>query len=173
MVALPDARDLSTWLVARLADGGQAPRFAWPSRTLLTYNWRVKLASLAVVVGLWSALVGPQSAEVGFTIPVIYDNIPASLDLTGNRTQEVYLRVRGPRELINLLDPRRLRANLNLKDAQEGTTRYSLSARDVDIPLGVEVVGVDPATVTVRLKKKPPPEKEETKGTSGKAVSQK
>jgi len=173
MVTLPAAQDLYAWLLTRLTDGGQPHRFIWPSLTLLTHNWRVKLASLAVVLLLWLALVGPQNAEVGFTIPVIYDNIPASFDLTGNRTQEVYLRVRGPRELINFLDPRRLHATLNLKEAQEGATRYSLSAQDVDIPLGVEVVGVDPATVTVRLKKKPPPEKEETKGASGKSVTQK
>lgn len=173
MVTLPDIQGLYTWLLTRLVDSGQSHRFMWPSFRLFTYNWRVKLASLAVVLLLWVALIGPQNAEVGFTIPVIYDNIPASLDLMGSRTQEVYLRVRGPRELINFLDPRRLRATLNLKEAQEGTMRYSLSAQDVDIPLGVEVARVDPATVTVRLKKKPPPEKEETKGSSGKGVAQK
>jgi len=54
--------------------------------------------ALAVVVLLWLVLVGPQNAEVGFNIPVIYDNIP----------------------------------------------------------LGLQVAEVDPMTVTVRLKKKPP-----------------
>jgi uncharacterized protein (TIGR00159 family) len=168
MVTQPDAGALCAWLTARLTKATTAYRFVRPRLTVLTYNWRAKLASIAVVIGLWMVLVGPQNAEVGFSIPVIYDNIPVDLDITSSKTQEVYLRVRGPRELINLLDQRRLRANINLKEAQEGTTRYSLSARDVNIPLGVEVAGVDPTTVTVRLKKKPPPEKEETKVGAGK-----
>ena len=168
MVTQPNAAALLAWLTTRLTNEAQTYRFAWPRVTVLTHNWRAKLASLIAVIGLWLVMVGPQNAEVGFTIPVIYDNIPVDLDITGSHTQEVYLRVRGPRELINLLDPRRLRANINLKEAQEGTSRYSLSAQDVNIPLGVEVAGVDPVNVTVRLKKKPPPEKEDAKASAGK-----
>jgi hypothetical protein len=57
---------------------------------------------------------------------------------------------------LSLLDTRRVRAQLDLKDGQEGSTRYTLSAQDVNVPLGLEVAGVDPTTLTVRLKKKPP-----------------
>jgi len=171
MVILPGAPELYTWLVARLVHPAKKRFLKWPGYALLTNNWQAKLGALAGVVLLWLVLVGLQNAEVGFNIPVIYDNIPAHLDLTGNRTQEVYLRVRGSRELIGLLDPSRLQARINLRDGQEGTRRYSLSAQDVNIPLGLQVAEVDPTTVTVRLKKKPPPEKPVSKNEAAKTPS--
>jgi diadenylate cyclase len=159
MVMMPDTASLVSWLTARLASVAPQRIMRWPGRTLVTYNWQAKLGALAVVSVLWLVLVGPQNTEVGFTVPIVYYNIPAELELDGKRTQEVYLRLRGSRELLSLLDTRRVRAQLDLKDAQEGSTRYSLSAQDVNVPLGLQVAGVDPAALTVRLKKKPPPEK--------------
>jgi hypothetical protein len=43
----------------------------------------------------------------------------------------------------------------------------------VNIPLGLQVAGVDPMTVMVKLKKKPPPEKSADKNEAPKAPSQK
>jgi hypothetical protein len=122
---------------------------------------------------LWIVFVGPQNTEIGFSVPVVYYNIPSHLELDGKRSQEVYLRLRGSRELLRFLDPRRLQAQVNLKDATEGTSRYSLSTQEVNVPLGVQVAGVEPATVTVRLKKKPPVEKPAEKENATGALSQK
>jgi diadenylate cyclase len=166
MVLIPDTASLVSWLTAHLAGAEQHRTARWPGRALLTYNWQAKVGALAVVSVLWLVLVGPQNTEVGFTVPVVYYNIPTELELDGKGTQEVYLRVRGSRELLSLLDTRRVRAQLDLKDGQEGSTRYTLSAQDVNVPLGLEVAGVDPATLTVRLKKKPPEKSTEKGGRS-------
>jgi hypothetical protein len=173
MVMVSTAGELCDWLTTRLA-GAPKKRWAfWPSPALLTYNWRAKLGSLAAVMLLWIVFVGPQNTEIGFSVPVVYYNIPSHLELDGKRSQEVYLRLRGSRELLRFLDPRRLQAQVNLKDATEGTSRYSLSTQEVNVPLGVQVAGVEPATVTVRLKKKPPVEKPAEKENATGALSQK
>lgn len=156
MVTVPSARELVEWLTARLSTPSEKRLSLWPGRTLVTHNWQAKLGALAVVTVLWLVLVGPQNTEVGFTTPVVYHNIPTELILDGKPTQEVYLRLRGSRELLSLLDPRRLRAQIDLKEAREGPNHYSLSAQEVNVPLGVQVAGVDPPTVTVRLRRKPP-----------------
>jgi hypothetical protein len=159
LVTMPSSTALVSWLAARLSGTPPPQVFHWPGRVLLTYNWKAKLGALAVVFVLWFVLVGPQNTEVGFTVPVVYYNIPPDLELDSKRTQEVYLRLRGSRELLSLLDTRRLRAQVDLKDAREGTAGYSLSAQDVNVPLGLQVAGVDPAVLTVRLKKTSPPKK--------------
>jgi len=172
MVTVPSITALVSWLTARLSGTAQPQVFRWPERTLLTYNWQAKLGALALVSILWLVLVGPQNTEVGFTVPVVYYNIPTDLELDGKRTQEVYLRLRGSRELLSLLDTRRLRAQVDLKDAKEGTAGYSLSAQDVNVPLGLQVAGVDPAMLTVRLKKTPPPEKSTGKDSASEEPAQ-
>lgn len=155
MVTIPTAGELRAWLTARLVSVAKKRWAFVPSPTLLTHNWRAKLGSLAVVMLLWFVFIGPQNTEIGFSVPVVYHNIPANLELDGKRSQEVYLRVRGSRELLRFLDPRHIQAQVDLKDAEEGTSRYSLSTQEVNVPLGVQVADVDPATVTVHLKKKP------------------
>jgi hypothetical protein len=157
MVTMPGVQELLAWLTGRLVDTQKTRSLKWPGHGLITQNWQAKLGSLATVGMLWLILVGPQNTEVGFTVPVIYHNIPENLDLDGKRTQEVYVRVRGSRELLSLLDPRRLRAQIDLKEASAGRNRYSLSMEDINVPLGVQIAGVEPAAMTVRLKKKPPP----------------
>ena len=159
ILTLLSPQELIAWLTIRLVGAPEKHKRGWLDRTLITHNWQAKLGALAVVGVLWLGLVGPQNTEVGFTIPVVYSNIPVDFDLGEKSTREVYLRVRGSRELLSLLDPRRLRAQINLKDAREGASGYSLSAQEVNLPLGLQVAGVDPPVVTIRLKKKPLPAK--------------
>lgn len=174
MVTMPAAGELSDWLSTRLVETAQSKHWAFRSgQALLTYNWQAKLGSLALIMLVWFVFVGPQNTEIGFSVPVIYHNIPANLELDGKRSQEVYLRLRGSRELLRFLDPRRLRAEVDLEEATEGTSRYSLSTQEVNVPLGVQVASVDPATVTVRLRKKEPPEKPAVKEDTVKVPPQK
>lgn len=156
MVTLPGSSELLTWLNVRLS-GAKKRRAHWRWRDMLEANIRPKLGALAAVCILWLILVGPQNTEVGFAVPVVYYNIPGNLDMTGKNTQEVYLRVRGSRELLALLDPRGLRAQVDLSSAQAGRSRFPLTEHDVNIPLGLQVAGMDPSSVSVRLKERPAP----------------
>jgi len=156
MVTLPGSSELLTWLNLRLS-GAKKRRAQWRWRDMLEANIRPKLGALAAVCILWLILVGPQNTEVGFAVPVVYYNIPGHLDMTGRNTQEVYLRVRGSRELLALLDPRGLRAQVDLSSAQAGRSRFPLTEHDVNIPLGLQVAGMDPSSVSVRLKERPSP----------------
>lgn len=156
MVTLPGSSELLTWLNVRLS-GAKKRRAHWRWRDMLEANIRPKLGALAAVCILWLILVGPQNTEVGFAVPVVYYNIPGNLDMSGKNTQEVYLRVRGSRELLALLDPRGLRAQVDLSSAQAGRSRFPLTEHDVNIPLGLQVAGMDPSSVSVRLKERPSP----------------
>ena len=155
MVTLVEASDLLEWLNTRLAGAKRKGRAVPWRREMLTANLRPKLGALASVCVLWLVLVGPQNSEVGFRVPVVYSNIPRHLDLVGANTQEVYLRLRGPRELLSLLDARGLRAQVDLSSARAGRSRLSLTDDDVNVPLGLQVADMDPSTVRVRLRERP------------------
>jgi hypothetical protein len=121
----------------------------------VTHNWRPKLAALAAVSVLWVVLVGRQDAEVGFSVPVVYHNVPQELTIDGKQMQEVYLRVRGSREMLNFLDPSRLQVAIDLKESKEGWQRYAVSAKDINLPLGLQLAGVNPSRIELRLRQKP------------------
>ena len=157
MVTLPGSSELLEWLNSRLSGATGKNRTQGWWHGLLFANLRAKVGALATVCLLWLVLVGPQNTEVGFTIPVVYYNIPGNLDMAGKNTQEVYLRVRGSRELLTLLDPRGLRAQVDLSSARAGRSRFPLTEHDVNIPLGLQVAGMDPSSVSVRLKERPDP----------------
>ena len=155
MVTLPGSTELLEWLSTRLIRStGKATDTAWRFDTLFT-NMKAKVGAVATVSLLWFVLVGPQNTEVGYTIPVVYNNIPGNLDMTGKNTQEIYIRLRGSSEFLTLLDPRRLRAQVDLSSASAGRSRLPLTERDVNVPLGLQVSEMDPSSVSIRLKERP------------------
>lgn len=147
--------ELLTRLADRLRASSEKPQKRWPGKALVTHNWRPKLAALAVVSMLWFVLVGQQDTEVGFSVPVVYHNVPKELTIDGKQVQEVYLRVRGSQEMLNFLDPSRLRVAIDLKEAKEGWKRYAVSAKDINLPLGLQLAGVNPPKMELHLRKKP------------------
>ncbi len=150
------AENLLSWLTDRLHSPATQAKRRWLSKTQLTYNWRPKLASLAVVSLLWFVLVGRQDTEVGFSVPVVYTNVPKELTINNRQVQEVYIRVRGSKEMLNFLDPGRLRVSIDLREAKAGVRLYEISPKDINLPLGVELAGVNPNRIRLSLGAKPP-----------------
>jgi len=122
---------------------------------LLTHNWRPKVAALAAVSLLWFVLVKRQDTEVGFSVPLAYRNVPPELMIEEKDVQEVYVSVRGSPEILNFLDPKRLRVTLNLRKATEGWQHYTISPAEINLPLGLQLTGVSPSELQLRLRKKP------------------
>ena len=75
----------------------------------------------------------------------------------------------GSRELLRFLNHNHVRAKIDLKGAQEGTTRNPVSGQEVNLPLGLQVAPIDPSTVALHLKKKVPPKKANKDGAATKS----
>lgn len=147
--------ELLNWLTDRLRMRGEKPKQKRSIRALATRNWRPKVVALAAVSLLWFVLVGQQNTEVGFSVPVVYYNVPKTLTIDSDRVREVYVRVRGSREMINFLDAGRLQVAIDLKEANTGWQRYPVSDKEINIPLGLQLAGVNPPEIKLRLRKKP------------------
>jgi len=120
---------------------------------LLSGDTALKLASLALAVGLWFVIAGRPSAERGLAVPVELRNVPRDLELTGDAVNTVDVRVRASPGLINSLDPGSVRATIDLAGAQEGERIVQLSPEQIQAPQGFRIVKITPSLLTLNLER--------------------
>ena len=92
---------------------------------------------------------------VGFSVPLVYTNVPKGLTIQDQQVEEVYVRVRGAQEMFNFLDTGRLHVVIDLKEAKAGSQRYYLSAKNINLPPSLQLVGVNPTEINFRLREQP------------------
>lgn len=160
VTVVDSAEELLTWLSERLTTPEEKPRRHLAVKALLTHNWRPKLVSLAAISVLWFIFVGHQNAELGLSIPVFYVNVPQQLTIEGKHLQEVFVRVRGSREMLNFVDPSQLQVAINLKKARAGRQHYSITDKDINLPPGLQLVAINPSMIAFHLREKPPEPKQ-------------
>jgi YbbR domain-containing protein len=110
----------------------------------------LKIAALTLGTLLWFTVSGNQ-IERRVQVPVSYSNVPAALEMTGDQVDSATVHVRGEDNLVAGLAPGDLRVIVDLKEAHAGNNLIPLQTERVIVPLGVEVLQVDPGAVTVTL----------------------
>jgi YbbR domain-containing protein len=116
-------------------------------------TWGLRLLALGIALGLWfnssfedreaqSERVVP--ASVSYTWPKDY--------IVLNREQEVQVRVRGSSKRVRGLDPDQVDVQVEL-GRKEGAVTINLGPENVLTPDGLEVVSVEPNTLTVEVER--------------------
>jgi hypothetical protein len=121
--------------------------------TPLGGNTLLRLASLALAVGLWFMIVGKQTAERGVPVPVELRNVPRDLEPTGDLVNTVDVRVRASPGLIGSLDVGKVRATIDLARAEEGERIVQLTPGMIQVPFGFRVVRINPSLLTLSLER--------------------
>ncbi len=111
----------------------------------------LRLASLALAVGLWFVIAGRKTAERGLPVPVELRNVPRELELTGDAVNTVDVRVRASPGLIDSLDPTKVLATIDLAGTQEGEKIVQLTPERIQVPFGFRVVKITPSLLTLNL----------------------
>jgi len=117
----------------------------WAFLTKPEVYWR--FFSLALAIIFWLLATGDGTlgeTERTITLGVQVKNIPADLVLV-EQPESVKVRIRGLSPLVNRGESS-ISASINLSGAVEGTETYSV---DVDSPLGISVLSVNPQWVSV------------------------
>lgn len=115
-------------------------------------NMTLKITALALGSALWFAVSGHR-VERRLSVPLSYSNIPSPLLLTGDQLDRVSVQARGSDSLVGQLDDRNLRLVVDLGDADPGPNIVPLRPDQVEAPLGVEILQVEPGAVTVTLER--------------------
>jgi YbbR domain-containing protein len=120
-------------------------------RQFITHNWFAKLFSVVLATLLWITISTQANSEIGITIPLEYRNIPSELEVTGDTTDNIEVRLRGPAALIREIAPGDISATVDLGGVRPGEKIVQLTPKNVKLPFGIDVVRVSPSQVRLNL----------------------
>jgi YbbR domain-containing protein len=125
-----------------------------PKRWLVK-DWKLKLVSLVLALGLWLILVPAEKmySEKSLTIPLETRNIPAGLEIVEKLTATIDVTLRAPNRLLNEIGPSGLVARIDLDRATVLQQEYPLNNSMIAVPPGAEVVKITPNKVTIKLER--------------------
>ena len=109
----------------------------------------LKVVSIALAALLWVVVSGEQTVERSLRIPLEFTNLPSQLEVVGDSPTVVDVRVRGSSGALNRIAAGELVAVLDLRSARTGQRLFHLGGDDVRTPFGVDVVQVNPSTVSM------------------------
>lgn len=114
-------------------------------------NLYLKVASLVLAFFFWFYVRGEERPSQVFSLPLEIEGLPADLAIVGDTMDNVAAKVRAPETTMRSLTPGRFRARVNLSGATAGEITVPLPQEIVRSPVGVDVIQVDPPSITLRL----------------------
>ncbi len=117
-------------------------------------NWGLKLLALGISFLLWATYMAEPLAEVGYLVPLEFNNIPTDLEISGDVPTQVHVRIRGRPALLRRLTPADLGITVDLSGAGPGEKLIRLTPEQVAAPYGAMVVSITPTHVRVPLIKR-------------------
>jgi len=117
----------------------------------VTNNWFLKIVSLLLATLLWAAVSNEASSEIGLDVPLEYRNIPARLEITGDMTNTVQVRLRGASNVIKGITAKDVATKIDLTEMRPGEKTITLSPQNVQVPFGADVIRVNPSSVRFTL----------------------
>jgi DNA integrity scanning protein DisA with diadenylate cyclase activity len=121
------------------------------------YFFLDNIGSKAIAVGItllvW-LLVFVQSGVTRkeFTIPVSYQLIPSHLEIdTRSGVKQIQVTVEGKTRDVNQIDGSKLEAKIDAKDFTTGTRRVEITKDMVNVPSFVNILTIDPKSVSLIL----------------------
>ena len=115
---------------------------------LLRNIW-LKFLSISIATLLWLVVAGDRVVERALRVPIEFQNLPTGLEIVGDPPDSVDVRLRASSGTISRLSAGELAAVIDLRTARPGRRLFHLTPAHINVPYGVEVVQVAPATVPI------------------------
>jgi diadenylate cyclase len=113
-----------------------------------------KTATLLLVIAGWLLITAKQGGLQTVTVPVKFHNLSDKLVLKSNTPEDVEVQLKVLSSLIAPSKKLEISADLDLSRVREGTNSLTLDSSAFQLPLGVSVLRVTPATVKVVAERK-------------------
>lgn len=135
----------------------------------LTSNMGLKAVSLGIGVILWFIVLGSRNVEITKEVPIEIV-IPSSLTVANEVPDKVAFRISGPKAFLRgILNRKEDPIRVNLSSAKAGLFTYRFFSDNIQMPLGVKVLSINPPAMVVKLehvKTKEVPVRLVTRGSS-------
>jgi YbbR domain-containing protein len=120
-------------------------------RALIRHPWW-KLASLALAVLLWVALLGEPELVTIQSVPVLYRNLSSNLLLLSDATASVQLELRGPSRKLTRDGLAEIAVMLDLSGVTApGEQTFTLSRTELTLPDGITLLRAVPSQLRLRF----------------------
>jgi YbbR domain-containing protein len=112
-------------------------------------NIWLKFLSISIATLLWLVVAGDRVVDRALRVPIEFQNLPQGLEIVGEPPDTVDVRLRGSSGTIGRLGAGDMAAVIDLRNARPGRRLFHLTPSSVNVPYGVEVVQVAPATLPI------------------------
>lgn len=116
-------------------------------RKYIFNNLWLKLVALALAFLLWWAIAHDPTVEALVTAPLEFHHAPENLEMSVEGATQVVVRVRGSERTVHRLTQADVQAVVDLTGARAGERTFDLTAKQVHLPDGIEVVQIEPSQV--------------------------
>lgn len=121
-------------------------------RSLFFENLTLKILSIILAAFLWFFVSGKSKTELALSVPVEFTSIPANMNIITKVPPSIHIRVKGTKTLLRPLTVKPPSLSINLAKAVSGKNIIRLAQETFnDLPLGVDVVNLDPDTLIIYL----------------------
>jgi YbbR domain-containing protein len=112
-------------------------------------NIWLKFLSISIATLLWLIVAGDRIVERALRVPLEFQNLPAGLEIVGDPPETVDVRLRASSGTLGRLASGEMAAVIDLRNARPGRRLFHLTPANINVPYGVEVVQVSPATLHI------------------------
>lgn len=118
-----------------------------------TQNVLLTAVSVGLAVLLWFQVSEEERSEIILSIPLEYRNLPKGFEILsdGGLLTTVNVWVRGTTATIKTLQPREVRAWVDLTGAGPGDRIFEMSSTNVQVPYDFAVLRISPSQIRLRI----------------------
>src|ERR1700741_2224869 len=91
------------------------------------HNFALKVMSLLLATAMWLIISrDEQPAEVAVRAPIVFQHVPANLEVSSESNPEALIRVRGPERIIRQLRANEVQAEIDLSGSKPQERTFDL-----------------------------------------------
>jgi len=120
-------------------------------KNFFLYNIHLKILSLIIATVLWFAVLNSRNVEIVKEVPLKVIT-PQDLAVVGEIPEKIAFKLSGPKAFLRaVLNRKEEPIEVNFSNALAGITTYRFFQDNIQVPIGVKVLSVQPAAIVVRL----------------------
>ena len=117
----------------------------------LLANASLKFVSLIIAVVLWFVVLESRNVEVTKEVPIEIMT-PSDLVVANDVADRVAFKLSGPKAFLRNISARKESAiKVNLESQKAGLVTYRFFSDNIQVPIGVKVLSVNPTAIVVKL----------------------
>ncbi len=111
-----------------------------------------KLIAIAFAITFWMSFAYQKEViNRDFVLPIEYRNLFSDRVVADSRPKEITVTLRGKERFFKLLDPKELKASLDMADIEDGEYKLKVTKDSIKYPFQLSLVNIEPEEVDLKV----------------------